>query len=637
MDVSIFRVSVICAAMATCLSTSIHTMAAEPSPEQALRLRPIQQDVDFDTPTGNELQGCSVRANSEAGRAGWYVYNTGGQLLRRFLDTNRDNKLDQWCYYKGGIEIYRDIDSDFNGKADQYRWLGTAGARWGLDEDEDGTIDRWKMISAEEVTAEVVGALQDRDRERFVRLLPTERELEALGLGEVHRTALTKKVASAAEGFDALARQQSAITANSRWLHFGASPPGILPAGSEGSTRDLMVYDNVSAIVETGGKHSQIAIGTLIQVDGGWRAISLPGALGDNSSVDVAGGFFFQQSLAQQPQTMVAAEGLSEQMQRLVKDLEDVDKAIERSGSASDLAKLNERRAEVLQALVDQAATDEERETWIRQYADTVSAAAQGGGYPTGVERLRSLTERLEERAKGSELAAYVKFRYLSAEYGNSLQKPEADFAKIQEKWQADLLQFVKDYARSEDTPEAMLQLAIGEEFAGKNREAIEWYGRIVSSFADSPQAKKAAGAKRRLESVGNTIGLTGATLDGKSFSLSAYRGRTVLIHYWASWCEPCKQDMIILKQMQAKFAAQGFTLIGVNLDSERTAAVEFLRTQPLPWPQLYEPGGLDSRLATEMGILTLPTMILVDKDTKVRNRNIHAGELDEELSKLLR
>jgi thiol-disulfide isomerase/thioredoxin len=136
---------------------------------------------------------------------------------------------------------------------------------------------------------------------------------------------------------------------------------------------------------------------------------------------------------------------------------------------------------------------------------------------------------------------------------------------------------------------------------------------------------------------VGNPIPLAGNTLDGKQASLAAYRGKTVLIHYWATWCEPCKQDLEILKQIQAKYAAQGLALIGVNLDSDRALAVQFLRSQPLPWPQLYEPGGLDSRFATEMGILTLPTMILVDNEGKVINRSIHAGELDEELSKRLR
>ena len=75
-----------------------------------------------------------------------------GVILRKFVDTNDDNIVDQWSYYKDGLEVYRDIDSNFNGKADQYRWFHTGGSRWGIDTKEDGTIDYWKSISAEEVT-----------------------------------------------------------------------------------------------------------------------------------------------------------------------------------------------------------------------------------------------------------------------------------------------------------------------------------------------------------------------------------------------------------------------------------------------------------------------------------------------------
>ena len=61
---------------------------------------------------------------------GWVVEDPRGITLRRFLDTNGDGKVDQWCYYKDGLEVYRDIDSDFNGKVDQCRWCSTAGTRW---------------------------------------------------------------------------------------------------------------------------------------------------------------------------------------------------------------------------------------------------------------------------------------------------------------------------------------------------------------------------------------------------------------------------------------------------------------------------------------------------------------------------
>jgi hypothetical protein len=86
-----------------------------------------------------------------------------------------------------------------------------------------------------------------------------------------------------------------------------------------------------------------------------------------------------------------------------------------------------------------------------------------------------------------------------------------------------------------------------------------------------------------------------------------------------------------------AKYGSQGFYPIGINLDGDAKEATSYVRQEKLAWPQLYEQGGLDSPLATNLGVLTLPTMILVGKDGRVINRNINAGELDAELKKLLR
>ena len=77
--------------------------------------------------------------------------------------------------------------------------------------------------------------------------------------------------------------------------------------------------------------------------------------------------------------------------------------------------------------------------------------------------------------------------------------------------------------------------------------------------------------------------------------------------------------------------------MLGLCLVNDPKDAAGFLRSKNLAWPHLFEDGGLDSRLAKEMGILTLPTMILVGKDGRVVNRNIHPGELDAELKKVLR
>ncbi len=73
-----------------------------------------------------------------------------------------------------------------------------------------------------------------------------------------------------------------------------------------------------------------------------------------------------------------------------------------------------------------------------------------------------------------------------------------------------------------------------------------------------------------------------------------------------------------------------------MNLDETSGHAVEYLTKNRLPWAQLHEPGGLDSRLAQELGIMNLPTMILVDETGKVAHRGIHITELESDLSKRL-
>jgi thiol-disulfide isomerase/thioredoxin len=323
-------------------------------------------------------------------------------------------------------------------------------------------------------------------------------------------------------------------------------------------------------------------------------------------------------------------------MQKLIEDLEKLDNRLA-SASSAQQARLNAERADLLEKIIGAAGEGENRNMWVRQYAETVSAAVQSGTFPQGVERLQALLSKVSRQGGGAELAPFIKFRMLTAEYNQKLMQEDADFQKVNDAFMTSLERFVEDHEKTPDAAEAMLQLAIGSEFTGKESDAVRWFTRIASDFPSSDLTPKALGAKRRLESVGKTIPLKAQTIDGRTFDLATAKGRVVLIHYWATWCEPCKQDLDTIKQLQAKYGSSGFYPVGVNLDNDAKDAAGYLKTKTLSWPQLYEPGGLDGRLASELGILTLPTMILVGKDGKVVNRNIHAAELDAELKKLLR
>lgn len=613
---------------------AVEAEAASPSAEQALKLRPMQREVDFSEPTAPQVAKCTIEARKIDGHGGWIVQDPDGLVLRRFVDTNGDNVVDRWSYYKEGLEVYRDVDSDFNGKADQYRWFHTNGSRWGLDRDEDGEIDAWKSISVEEVTAEVVAALADRNANRFARLTLTSDELASLGLGKERAQKIAEKIAPLSKEFKTLVARQKAVTPETKWTQFSGTRPGVVPAGTDGSSKDLRVYENVVAIVQTGETHGQVQIGTLVQVGDVWRVIDLPQVTSDGQAEVASPGFFFQASIVRRGPSANVETG--EESQKLLAELEKLDQEVDQATTPQKQAELNARRAELLKQIAEAPGSPEDRAMWLRQLADMISAAVQSGTFPDGVRRLDTLLEELKGKPADKDLAAYVEFRQLTAAYGLSLQAPKADFAKIQTQWLEDLQQYVTDYPTSPDAAEAMLQMAIAQEFSGEEAKAQEWYGRVAQTFPDSPAAKKAAGARIRLDSVGKSITLSGKGPNGAAVDLAKYRGRVVLIQYWATWCEPCKRDMPVLKQLASKYS-RAFSVIGVSLDRSRQDLAAYLTEDRLPWPQIFEEGGLDSDPANQLGILTLPTMILVDQQGKVVNRNVQMAELEDELKKLIR
>ncbi len=608
---------------------------AAPKADQALQLVPVQRDVQFDRPDPEQVPQCTISAQRMRGGVGWVVSSPTGVVLRQFVDTNGDNVVDQWRYYKDGLEVYRDIDSDYNGKADQYRWFHTAGSRWAVDQDEDGTIDAWRAISAEEVTAEVVAALASQDARRFARVALTESELKSLGVGPAKAEELGNRLDALVSRFQDLARRQKEVTSTTQWVQFSGNRPGIVPAGTDGSTKDLRVYENVMAVVQQGEELGQVQIGTLVQVADVWRVIDLPQP-GSDSGGDLASSGLFFRSPLENP-TRVVSTGPSDQAEELLSRLEKLDAAAGEATSVEQLARFHAQRAELLEQIAEEAGTSEERAMWLRQLADMVSAATQSGEYPDGVKRLEALLAKLQRSEKDGELVGYVRFRQLMADYGLSIRTASTEeFVKIQSDWLKGLEQYVEQYPNSPDAAEAMLQLGIAQEYAGEEEAAKQWYGRVVSEFPTSAPARTAAGARTRLESVGKTISLQGASPSGGTVDLAAYRGKVVLIQYWASWCEPCKADMATLKELLAKYGRSGFSIIGVNLDSAREDMAAFLRETDIPWPQIYEEGGLDSRPANQLGILTLPTMLLIDQQGRVVNRNVHVVELDRELKRLI-
>jgi len=279
------------------------------------------------------------------------------------------------------------------------------------------------------------------------------------------------------------------------------------------------------------------------------------------------------------------------------------------------------------------AAAETDRPFWTNQLVETLAAYVQEGIYPDGIAKL----ETIAEAVKGDEaMSAFVAFRLIQARYAVGMEQPGADGEKLQKTWFEDLQAFADTYPKAVESAEAMLQLAFRDEFEGRDDDAVKRYAAIASNFPDSPQARKSAGAVRRLESVGRPLVLSGPAVDGKQVGVESFKGVPVLVHYWSTDCEPCKVELAQIREMQAKYGPKKFAVIGVALDGDKAKLVKFLQAKPLAWPQLHEPGGLDSRLAEEFGVMALPTMVLVGADGNVVDRNVTITGLEKKLDELI-
>lgn len=600
---------------------------AAPTVDYALGLEPFQPGVAYDRLSTEEAASASIQMEKGAGGSAWVVRAADGRVLRAFADTNNDRVVDRWSYYRNGIEVYRDIDSDNNSKADQARWLGEAGSRWGVDDDEDGTLDRWLSISAEEATAEIVAALASGSSRGFTRLLPTREELEAAGFRGELLEALAMRTAAAAEGFAELAASQQQVGQAARWNNMLAALPGVLAADGEQLAADVMAYDNVVALFEAGDTAGQVFVGSLVRCGDAWRPVDLPQLPGQSGEISEPLAFFSPQ--------MPAAEAVGPQMSDAIKPLLETLRMVEDRLVVAGPAERPPLIAQQLQVLekIAAAADPADRSFWVRQLAETIAAAVQESAIEDGIERLQQLAEQV---ANDPDLGGFVAFRLASARYAAGMLAEDADLETVQNAWLADLEAFVKGYPESPDAAEAMLQIGIAEEFSGNEEAAVERYRQIATAFPDTAAARKAAGAARRLESVGKPLMLTGTTSDGRSFSLASLKGKPVLVHYWASWCEPCKVDMARIRELRESFGPQQFAVVGISLDADREALAAYLGSNSIPWVQLHEDGGLDGRLAEELGVLTLPTMLLLDAEGNVVDRNVMITDLEKKLGDLL-
>jgi thiol-disulfide isomerase/thioredoxin len=141
------------------------------------------------------------------------------------------------------------------------------------------------------------------------------------------------------------------------------------------------------------------------------------------------------------------------------------------------------------------------------------------------------------------------------------------------------------------------------------------------------------------LESIGSDPkAFSVKDLEGKDLSLEAYKGKVVLLDFWATWCGPCVQELPNVIAAYKKYHSKGFEIVGISLDGEdKSALTKFLSSHPdMKWQQFYDGKKWKNEVSQLYGVQSIPATYLIDQNGKIYRTGLRGKALERAVDRLL-
>jgi len=190
----------------------------------------------------------------------------------------------------------------------------------------------------------------------------------------------------------------------------------------------------------------------------------------------------------------------------------------------------------------------------------------------------------------------------------------------------------------------AHFYLAEAYKQAGKYEDAEAEYKIILSSFTDVDprlasmvqQNLAMLDSEKKMKVGGEPIKFEVTSVSGEKLSPGKYKGKVLLLDFWATWCVPCRQEMPNVIKVYDKYKKDGFEIVGISLDKSRTDFDRYIDKYDMTWPQYFDGKYWNNEVSTLYGIKSIPATFLIDKKGKIRYKSLRGPQLEVAIKELL-